>query len=252
MTAMDAPTNLADEVEALIVYAESDSRDDRILIDRIDETAQRDPGGVLDIGERLVNSHDPERRRIAIRLISVAGAAQDRFHRDRALRTLRRVLGDEAEPVTLATAIVEIGHLDDSESHDAVLGHARHPDPRVRHAVAFSLPSVGFDAAAIATVRDLMVDEDDGVRDWATFDLGTLSDVDNEEIRDALLARLDDHNLDPRLEAIVGLARRQDERIRPYLEAELARVGHSSMYDDALDYLDNGTDVPEAGWTSSG
>jgi HEAT repeat protein len=53
----------------------------------------------------------------------------------------------------------------------------------------------------------LTADEDEEVRDWATFGLGVLGDIDTVEIREALAARLSDANDDAREEAVVGLAK---------------------------------------------
>jgi hypothetical protein len=66
------------------------------------------------------------------------------------------------------------------------------------------------------------------VRDWATFALGTLASQDTVELRDALVARLDDPDPETRLEAVHGLALRGDVRaVEPALELlEGAAGGH--------------------------
>jgi HEAT repeat protein len=78
---------------------------------------------------------------------------------------------------------------------------------------------------AIQTLIGLSTDEDSVVRDWATFGLGTLTDFDSPELRDALVARLNDAYADARFEAMVGLARRKDNRVlAPLLEALTANT----------------------------
>ena len=64
-----------------------------------------------------------------------------------------------------------------------------------------------------------------GVRDWATFALGTLAEADAEELRDALAARLDDPDEDTRLEAVHGLAVRGDPRAEAAARDLLAAHG---------------------------
>jgi HEAT repeat protein len=68
-----------------------------------------------------------------------------------------------------------------------------------------------------------MGDSDDDVRDWAVFGLGNLGDADSEGIRDAIFARLNDSNEDVQEEAMVGLAKRKDQRVLPALIAALSQ-----------------------------
>jgi HEAT repeat protein len=68
-------------------------------------------------------------------------------------------------------------------------------------------------------------DTDDDVRNWAVFGLGNLGDGDSVEIRNALFSRLDDSNKNIREEAMVGLARRKDQRVLPALIAALSQAG---------------------------
>jgi len=75
------------------------------------------------------------------------------------------------------------------------------------------------------TAADILVylsrDEDEDVRDWATFGIGALGQVDSPAIRDALIDRLEDSFEDARLEAIAGLAQLKDERVLPSLLSAL-------------------------------
>jgi HEAT repeat protein len=87
------------------------------------------------------------------------------------------------------------------------------PDAGIRLEVAQALPSVLGDPPlpeAVEALTTLMADADEHVRDWATFGLGSLVDVDSDPIRQALQVRLDDPGGDTAGEALVGLARRGD------------------------------------------
>ncbi len=75
------------------------------------------------------------------------------------------------------------------------------------------------------TIESLMIlsqDTEALVRDWTTFALGTQIDLDTEQIRIALVNRLDDPDDDTRGEALVGLATRKDERVIAALKTELS------------------------------
>jgi hypothetical protein len=62
------------------------------------------------------------------------------------------------------------------------------------------------------------------VRDWACMGLGDqLRDLDSPELRAALVARLDDIDLDTRCQAMCGLALRRDPRVLRYVRNALAR-----------------------------
>jgi len=84
-----------------------------------------------------------------------------------------------------------------------------------------------------------MQDEDEEVRDWATFGLGTQGTSDSPEIRQALLQRLNDPSQDVQEEAMSGLCRRLDERVLPALTESLQNqtVSHC-VIDAATDMLE--------------
>jgi hypothetical protein len=62
------------------------------------------------------------------------------------------------------------------------------------------------------------------VRDWATFGLGSLTDVDTPELRDALLARMSEDDDEIRGEALIGLARRHHPDALVLVRDELNRM----------------------------
>jgi hypothetical protein len=82
------------------------------------------------------------------------------------------------------------------------------------------LPPTDVITAVIART----LDADPDVRNWACFTLGTQwAQADSLELRDALVARLDDIHRDTRSEALLGLASRRDARALPYVTAALSR-----------------------------
>ena len=71
------------------------------------------------------------------------------------------------------------------------------------------------------------------MRDWATFALGMLASQDTIELREALVARLEDPDPETRLEAVHGLALRGDRRaVEPALEllADAAATEDDGMW----------------------
>lgn len=230
------------EVESFVAFATSGHTDEELLWKRQQALVARDDAAtVLEVAEGLVAESDPDRREIGLVLVRQAAQLDRKALHETAIAILRDALRAETEVGPLAAAVVGLGQLDDEGSRDAILALAAHPDPAVRQAVAFSAPSVGFDAPAQSILIELSGDADDDVRDWATFGLGALTDADYPELRAALFARVEDVHYETRVEAIFGLARRQDERVRPHLLRELRDPDHPKMLDDAAGYLDSGS-----------
>jgi HEAT repeat protein len=111
-----------------------------------------------------------------------------------------------------------------------VIGLASHSDVNVRRALVGAL-SGRDEPLALQTLMSLMQDSEAIIRDWATFELGIMSDADSPQIRDAFAKRLLDEYREARNEALVSLAKRQDPRVIPAILRELARddVGESAI-----------------------
>lgn len=117
------------------------------------------------------------------------------------------VLSDIANP---------IGFLYETERYraaclEALLQLSRHTDVDVRFGAACALAHV-HDPVIVPTLLRLMTDRDPDIRDWATFDLGSMQHADTPEIREALAAALNDEYPDVQGEALAGLACRGDSR----------------------------------------
>ena len=108
------------------------------------------------------------------------------------------------------------------------------------------------DNEVVLRLNELTTDVDSEVREWSTFGLVTcteLSEGDQQTIRDALFARINDRHLDTRAEAFMGLALSGDDRgvepLRRYLSAgkrigklniEAAHAyGRSELYEPLLE-----------------
>jgi HEAT repeat protein len=125
----------------------------------------------------------------------------------------------------------------------AIAALSAHADPRVRYAVAFYLGGRD-DEAAESVLITLTADPDRDVRDWATFALGSLQTADSAALREALVARTTDPDDEIRGEAILGLARRRDERAVSAVLAEL-RATASSLAVEAAGELAREIFLPE-------
>lgn len=154
------------------------------------------------------------------------------------LNRLRSLLHDP-EPSVRASAVAALGHYDaEFRNPSDVIPLADDPDEDVRFSVAFALGGTSCDRSdeAVQALLQLMEDPDDDVRNWATFGLG-ISEVDTLLVRDALAKRLDDPHLDTRCEALVGLARRHDERVVPLVLEGLQQESVPSLVIEAAEAM---------------
>ncbi|MCD0451918.1 ankyrin repeat domain-containing protein [Actinocorallia sp. API 0066] len=170
---------------------------------------ERDDAEALDQALALANDPDPLHRTLGV------GVLADPAHRSRALPLLRRMAREEADPVLLRAVVLALSDHGDVVALPELLGHARHPDHRVRDAVGYALTRVLPPEDPMETAELIRLTEDDHeyVRDWATMSLGLL-EADGPEIRDALARRLADPSLVVLAEAARGLAERGDPRAK--------------------------------------
>ncbi|HEX8626598.1 MAG TPA: HEAT repeat domain-containing protein, partial [Catenuloplanes sp.] len=207
--------------EALQAAAAGDEQRRWDLVCRL----HRDGGlPALEAARQLCVSQDAAQRQLGVDILGQLGIAAARAasrgpFRDAAVRQLLDTVRDEREGAVLQAIAVAFGHLGDARCVPPLGALRTHPDADVRCAVAFGLLGLP-ERAALDLLVSLSADPEPRVRDWATFGLARQSAADFAALRDALVRRLADPDLDTRAEAIHGLATRGDRRaIPPLLEA---------------------------------
>lgn len=179
----------------------------------------------FEVGRGLCRSPCPVERTLGANILGQLGVP-DRTYPAESVAVLRDLIQTESDIAVLQATCIAIGHQHDRRAIPDVARLATHPHEDVRFGVAVALQ--GFaDPLAIATLIGLTADPDADVRDWATFALGTQTDVDTPAVRDALLNRTADPEDMVRGEALVGLARRRDGRVVGPLIRELVATAAS-------------------------
>ena len=187
---------------------------------------------VLDAVRELGKSDEPDRRCVAAYVLGQLGAPVRAFPHESG-ETLCAMAEGETDPEVLSTIAHAFGHLGQPEGTELLLSLARHEESAVRSGAVFGLAGRQDDRALEALMR-LSTDDEAEIRDWATFALGMLAEADTPQLRDALVARLDDPDLDTRFEAVIGLAMRRDVRaVEPAL-ALLEDGTHGFAMDEAV------------------
>lgn len=150
-------------------------------------------------------------RRAAADLLAQAHFGNPEFEEPAGV-VLVRMLGREKHPETLHSLAIALGHNGHPGRIPLLVNLRAHEDNGVRSAVTYGLAGCN-DPDAVAALIELSRDADTDVRDWATFALGSQTELDNGAIRQALWARVDDTDLETQGEALVGLVRRKDSRV---------------------------------------
>ena len=219
---MSGPAELSDDdlvAHALAVHVLSG--DDTEVYDACVAELQR--RGTVPIGHRalgLLADARPEARALGADVLG-------QFAAGTSLDALLALAHKEVDPLVLDSIVGALGQLGDQAALLTVLAAAADGSYRVRSAAAKALPrlaGVGVASAEdplVAALLALAADEDQEVRNWAAFGLGSQLDVDGLAIRDVLRRLLDDADEDTRAEAMVGLARRQDLGVIPVVAAAL-------------------------------
>lgn len=190
---------------------------------------------VLQRAESLCVSQCSRERILGANILGQLGLPERTFPFE-CCKRLREILYNETDPYVLQAALVGLSHQRDAEAIPRVTNFLKHANPDVRHAAAFAL--MGHETPlAIEGLMILSQDKEAFVRDWATFALATQIDLDTEQIRGALVNRLNDPDDDTRGEALVGLARRKDERVIAALKTELCSDCIGSLAIEAAELI---------------
>ncbi len=174
---------------------------------------------ILEYAKKYCGSDDPKARARGLDVLAQLGTGKPDSERPYLNECVSMALAGlkDTESLVVHSAAWALAHLRGERAVAALMEIKRHPDTGVRHAVAYGMG--GRTEAERSTLIELMDDDDDEVRNWATFELGTICDVNSPEIRDALRKRLNDSFEEARSEAVWGLARRKDpEGLRILLE----------------------------------
>jgi HEAT repeat protein len=194
----------------------------------------------------LVKSSNQKDKIIGVDVLSQLEIDQP-FRKEETLQILFKLLETEVSPKVLVSIFNAIGHRNYetlSDSNIQVLsGYRNHANNDVRYNLVYALLCVD-NPTAIETLIYLMNDKMSWIRDWATFGLGTQIDRDSEIIREALWKRVSDKHQEARFEAIVGLAKRKDIRVKEIINRELLNEEYGVLLFEAIEELNDKEFLP--------
>ncbi|WP_333660770.1 hypothetical protein [Chishuiella changwenlii] len=183
----------------------------------------------------LTKSDNPKIRKIGIDILAQLGETPRPFLND-TLKVYFDLLDVETNPDVLMSLLYSVGHNNDSLSKkqiDKVCSFISNENDWVKEGLVFAL--LGIDNTnAIKTLIKLSSDKLSHVRDWATFGIGSQIERNNKYIREALWERVNDKHQETKLEAIMGLAKRNDKRVNKIIRDELINQEHGILLLEAV------------------
>jgi HEAT repeat protein len=185
-------------------------------------------------GLALLSSTDPRERAVGADVLAQLGW-RDRTFLEESVDALLLALRDPEDAV-VQSAIYALGERASPRAIDAVLAFVEHQSAEFRYAAVHGLMPHDTPVVVEALAK-LSRDADRGVRDWATFALGSQLESDSAVLRAALRERLGDTDPEVRGEALKGLARRRDMSIAPAIERELEGEFHGDWAVEAAGLL---------------
>ena len=202
--------------EALLTGALDDEEDATCVV----ALHYRGTREVFEAASALCASPNARNRGIGVWILGQLGVDPPTFVAE-SVDLLLGMLETERDTAILENISVALGHRRDPRAIGPLIRLRHHPAAYVRYGVVLGIMNFE-DSRVTETLIGLSGDVEGRVRDWATFGLGSLQDIDTPEVREALLARVTDDDEQARGEAMVGLARRRDPRVTESIRKELA------------------------------
>ena len=204
--------------------------DDRRLWDLIYALQERASREVFEAAAAWCRSPSPPLRRLGADVLGELGLDES-FPFARESEPLLLPLLTDIEATVVAAAARALGTLgaDDTATLCRV---ASHPAADVRAAVARSLCDLAG-PKVVPTLIALTRDSEAAVRQLATSGLGGFDREDTEDVRLALVERLEDTDAETREEAIFALAQLGDDRVAAALRAALEEPETSELIEMA-------------------
>jgi len=221
------------------------NKSDKTYWDNIRELRSRANENIFKNCIKLTNSSKQKERIIAIDILAQLGLPPRPFYKE-SKKVFFDFLKKEKNLKVLFSTLYAIGHNNDkltSQEVALICSFQKSKDEGIRESLVSALLSVD-NKLAIETLINLTSDKFAHIRDWATFGIGTQIDRDNKFIREALWKRVNDKNQETKLEAIVGLAKRKDNRVKKIIERELMNGEYGILLFEAIEDLKDKGFIP--------
>jgi HEAT repeat protein len=229
---LSTPALLADAAAAAI----ASDPDDRGLWDLIYALHERATRDVFEAAAAWCRSPSPPLRHLGVAVLGELGL-DGSFPFARESEPVLLLLLQDPDAAVVAAAALALGTLG-ADDTATLCRAASHAAASVRAAVARSLCDL-TGPGVIPTLITLTRDPEAEVRQQATSGLGGFDREDTEELRLALVDRLEDTDAETREEAIFALAQLGDDRVDAALRVALEEPETSELIEMAAMAVEN-------------
>ena len=206
--------------------------------DNINELRLRPTISVFKKCQDLVISDIPRERMIGIDILAQLGTSPRPFY-DKTIKIYFDILEKEEDIKVLTSLLYAIGHNNDNLNYEQIkklTAFKTNKDGSIRLGLVSSLLGLETDLA-IDTLIELSNDKLSSIRNWATFGIGSQIVTDSDKIRKALWSRINDKDQDIKYEAIVGLAHRNEIKVKDVIKYELKNGEFGTLLFEAIELL---------------
>lgn len=211
----------------------------------ISELRKRANDDVFNQAYEFAKSQNDKKKIIGIDVLAQLGF-DPRFRQKETVKLYFKLLQEKQSDDVLFSLFFGISHNNEKLTNNQVLQLIKFKDSRnndVRYSLVSAISGVD-NPKAIETLIELSEDNFSSIRNWATFGIGTLSEQNNDRIVKALWNRTKDKHQETKLEAIVGLANRNQVAIKDQIIEELRNGEYGTLLFEAIETLKDKDFIP--------
>lgn len=211
------------------------NKSDRTYWESINVLRKRPTKEIFEKCIELTKSRSPKQREIGIDILAQLGHPPRPFYKE-SNNLFFELIESEKEPKVIMSILFAIGHNQEKLTKiqiDKLCEFKNTENSLIKEGLVSALNGIDK-SKAIETLIYLSNDKLNYIRNWATFGIGTQIDRNNKKITEALWNRINDKHQETKLEAIVGLAKRKDIRVKEIAQRELLAGEYGTLLFEAI------------------
>lgn len=206
--------------------------------DNISELRRRPNHKVFTKAVELTSTDDDKSIIIGLDVLQQLGF-NPRYNTKDTIKIHFKLLEQPQSNNVLKSIFYGIGHNNEKltkKQIDKLIEFQNNENTEVKHSLISALSGIE-NSKAIKTLIYFSKSRVPSIRNWSTFGLASLIESDNKQIREALWGRIEDIDFDTKSEAIMGLAIRNDERIKEIILSELRNGSYGTLILESIAIL---------------